>query len=68
MKAINCHLFIVNLRPEFIIRQLMRGFKILTAIVLCLLSASGVMAQTDSIKPGIIRSIGKRRDPQELDS
>lgn len=62
MKAINCHLFIVTLRPEFIIRQLMRGFKILTAIVLCLLSASGVMAQTDSIKPGIIRSIGNRLD------
>lgn len=45
-----------------IIGQLMRSFKILTAIVLCLLSASGIMAQTDSIKPGIFRALGNRLD------
>ena len=40
----------------------MNGFKILTAIVLCMLSASGSMAQTDSIKPNIIKALGNKLD------
>ena len=44
----------------------MRGLKILTAIVLCMLSASGIMAQTDSIKPGFIKAFGNRLDTKAL--
>ena len=44
----------------------MRAFKILAAIVLCLLSASGIIAQTDSIKPGIIKALGNRLDTKAL--
>ena len=45
-----------------IIGQSMKGFKILTAIVLCMLSVSGITAQTDSIKPGLIKALGNRLD------
>ena len=45
-----------------IIGQSMKGFKILTAIALCMLSASGITAQTDSIKPGFIKAFGNRLD------
>ncbi len=44
----------------------MKGFKILTAIVLCMLSASGITAQTDSIKPGFIKAFGNRLDTKAL--
>lgn len=40
----------------------MRGFIILTAILLCLPSTPGIMAQNDSINPGLIRAIGNRLD------
>ena len=40
----------------------MRGIKILTAIVLCMLYASGIMAQTDSIKPNLIKAFANRLD------
>ena len=41
----------------------MRGtLLILTAIVLCMPSTSGIMAQTDSIKPGIIKALGNKLD------
>ena len=39
---------------------------ILTAIVLCMLPASGIMAQTDSIKPNIIKAFGNRLDTKAL--
>ena len=40
----------------------MKGRKILAAIILSLLTIAGAVAQTDSIKPGIIRSLGNRLD------
>ncbi len=40
----------------------MKGLKILATITLCILSATGSMAQTDSIKPNFIKAFGNRLD------
>ena len=40
----------------------MKGVKILATITLCILSATGSMAQTDSIKPNFIKAFGNRID------